>query len=142
MRVSEISAFISLLCSNGKYQIFKSKERYTKIINIIGIYSNNKETPEKLKEMLISKMYKKRYWCVYYANYFRSISGRIVGSAWWFFTLILISSYTANLAAFLTIERLLTPIRSADDLVAQSKIAYGIYRGGATEQFFKVKHIS
>lgn len=55
MRVSEISAFISLLCSNGKYQIFKSKERYTKIINIIGIYSNNKETPEKLKEMLISK---------------------------------------------------------------------------------------
>lgn len=67
----------------------------------------------------------------------RSISGRIVGSAWWFFTLILISSYTANLAAFLTIERLLTPIRSADDLVAQSKISYGIYRGGATEQFFK-----
>jgi ionotropic glutamate receptor len=27
----------------------------------------------------------------------RSLSGRIVGGAWWFFTLIIISSYTANL---------------------------------------------
>ena len=36
----------------------------------------------------------------------RSISGRIVGGAWWFFSLILISSYTANLAAFLTVERM------------------------------------
>ncbi|ESN95806.1 hypothetical protein HELRODRAFT_86325, partial [Helobdella robusta] len=34
----------------------------------------------------------------------RSLSGRIVGSAWWFFTLIIISSYTANLAAFLTVS--------------------------------------
>jgi hypothetical protein len=30
----------------------------------------------------------------------RSISGRLVTSAWWLFTLIIISSYTANLAAF------------------------------------------
>jgi hypothetical protein len=36
----------------------------------------------------------------------RSASARVVASAWWFFTLILISSYTANLAAFLTVERL------------------------------------
>ena len=27
----------------------------------------------------------------------RSLSGRITGSSWWFFTLILISTYTANL---------------------------------------------
>jgi len=27
----------------------------------------------------------------------RSLPGRIVGSAWWFFTLIIISTYTANL---------------------------------------------
>ena len=38
----------------------------------------------------------------------KSVSGRIVGVAWWFFSLILISSYTANLAAFLTVERMVS----------------------------------
>lgn len=52
----------------------------------------------------------------------RSISGRIVGSVWWFFTLILISSYTANLAAFLTVERMVTPIKSAKDLAYQTDV--------------------
>lgn len=35
-----------------------------------------------------------------------SISGRIASSAWWFFTMIIVSSYTANLAAFLTLEKM------------------------------------
>nr|KAG5705412.1 hypothetical protein BaRGS_004539 [Batillaria attramentaria] len=52
----------------------------------------------------------------------RSLSGRIIGSAWWFFTLIIISSYTANLAAFLTVEKLVSPIDSADDLVEHPTI--------------------
>ena len=41
------------------------------------------------------------------------------GGIWWFFTLIIISSYTANLAAFLTVERMITPIENADDLSNQ-----------------------
>jgi glutamate receptor, ionotropic, invertebrate len=41
---------------------------------------------------------------------------------WWFFSLILISSYTANLAAFLTVDRMVAPINSADDLAAQTEI--------------------
>ena len=40
----------------------------------------------------------------------QAASTRIVGGIWWFFTLIIISSYTANLAAFLTVERMATPI--------------------------------
>ncbi|WAQ98647.1 GRIA2-like protein, partial [Mya arenaria] len=67
----------------------------------------------------------------------RSYSGRIVGSAWWFFTLILISSYTANLAAFLTIERLTPPINSADELVRHPKIKYGTLSRGSSRAFFK-----
>ncbi|ESO90630.1 hypothetical protein LOTGIDRAFT_122838, partial [Lottia gigantea] len=67
----------------------------------------------------------------------RSMSGRIVGSVWWFFTLIIISSYTANLAAFLTVERMLTPIESAEDLAKQTDIQYGTTRSGSTEAFFK-----
>ncbi|XP_050415805.1 glutamate receptor isoform X1 [Patella vulgata] len=67
----------------------------------------------------------------------RSMSGRIVGSVWWFFTLIIISSYTANLAAFLTVERMLTPIESAEDLAKQTDIQYGTTKSGSTEAFFK-----
>ena len=69
----------------------------------------------------------------------RSMSGRIVGSVWWFFTLIIISSYTANLAAFLTVSRMQSPIESAEDLAKQTEIKYGTYKGGSTMEFFKVK---
>jgi hypothetical protein len=34
----------------------------------------------------------------------------MVAGLWWWFTLIMISSYTANLAAFLTVERMESPI--------------------------------
>ena len=49
----------------------------------------------------------------------KAASTRIVGGIWWFFTLIIISSYTANLAAFLTVERMITPIENAEDLAKQ-----------------------
>ena len=57
---------------------------------------------------------------------------------WWFFTLIIISSYTANLAAFLTVERMVSPIESAEDLSQQTKIHYGTIQGGSTYMFFRV----
>ncbi|XP_078736606.1 glutamate receptor ionotropic, kainate 2-like [Lampetra fluviatilis] len=72
----------------------------------------------------------------------RALSTRIVGGIWWFFTLILISSYTANLAAFLTVERMESPIGSADDLAKQTKIEYGAVRDGSTMTFFKKSRIS
>ena len=68
----------------------------------------------------------------------RSLSGRVAGSVWWFYSLIIISTYTANLAAFLTVERMLTPIESADDLVKQTKIKYGTLDAGSTKDFFQV----
>ena len=71
---------------------------------------------------------------------FRSTPGRIIGGAWWFVVLIMITSYTANLAAFLTIEKLLTPIESADDLVSQSEIAYGTLDSGSTQAYFSVSN--
>ena len=55
---------------------------------------------------------------------------------WWFFTLIMISSYTANLAAFLTVERMDAPIEGAEDLAKQTKIKYGCKKDGSTYKFF------
>lgn len=69
----------------------------------------------------------------------KALSTRIIGGIWWFFTLIIISSYTANLAAFLTVERMDSPVDSADDIAKQTKIEYGVVKDGATMSFFKVK---
>lgn len=65
----------------------------------------------------------------------RAFSTRTVASFWWFFTLIMISSYTANLAAFLTIERMDSPISSVQDL-AKSDLKYGSIESGSTLSFF------
>ncbi|XP_054831536.1 glutamate receptor 1 isoform X2 [Eublepharis macularius] len=72
----------------------------------------------------------------------RSLSGRIVGGVWWFFTLIIISSYTANLAAFLTVERMVSPIESAEDLAKQTEINYGTLDAGSTKEFFRRSKIA
>uniref|UniRef100_A0A4W4FJF6 Glutamate receptor n=1 Tax=Electrophorus electricus TaxID=8005 RepID=A0A4W4FJF6_ELEEL len=72
----------------------------------------------------------------------KALSTRIIGGIWWFFTLIIISSYTANLAAFLTVERMDTAIESADDLAKQTRIEYGAVRDGSTTTFFKKSKIS
>ncbi|CAG9133260.1 unnamed protein product [Plutella xylostella] len=52
----------------------------------------------------------------------KAVSTRMVAGMWWFFTLIMISSYTANLAPSLTVERMDSPIESAEDLAKQTKI--------------------
>ncbi|KAK2920599.1 glutamate receptor ionotropic, kainate 5-like isoform X2 [Channa argus] len=66
----------------------------------------------------------------------RALSTRCVSGVWWAFTLIIISSYTANLAAFLTVQRMEVPIESADDLADQTNIQYGTIHGGSTMTFF------
>uniref|UniRef100_A0A1B0DDT3 Ionotropic glutamate receptor C-terminal domain-containing protein n=1 Tax=Phlebotomus papatasi TaxID=29031 RepID=A0A1B0DDT3_PHLPP len=54
----------------------------------------------------------------------------------------MLSSYTANLAAFLTMERMDATIESAEDLAKQSKIKYGAVIGGSTLSFFKESNFS
>ena len=51
--------------------------------------------------------------------------------------MIIIASYTANLAAFLTVETLEKPISGAEDLVKQDVIKYGVVGGGSTAKFFQ-----
>ena len=50
----------------------------------------------------------------------------------------MVSSYTANLAAFLTVEQVVSPISNAEDLAAAGgTIKYGAKRDGSTISFFK-----
>ncbi|XP_053400245.1 glutamate receptor ionotropic, kainate 2-like isoform X6 [Mercenaria mercenaria] len=71
-----------------------------------------------------------------------AMSGRIISATWWFFSLIIISIYTANLAAFLTISNAHIPISSAADLANQDEYNYGTVEDGQIESFFNNTNIS
>ena len=71
----------------------------------------------------------------------RAAATRTVAVIWWLFTLILISSYTAQLAAFLTVERMSTPVESSADLAAQQRIKFGTLSNGSTMEFFRESKI-
>ncbi|XP_055855889.1 glutamate receptor ionotropic, kainate 2-like [Episyrphus balteatus] len=61
---------------------------------------------------------------------------RLMSGMWWFFSLMMLNSYTANLAAFLTASKLESAINSIDDLADQNKIQFGTVSGGSTSTFF------
>ncbi|XP_017853493.1 glutamate receptor ionotropic, kainate 2 isoform X2 [Drosophila busckii] len=70
-------------------------------------------------------------------TYPKAFSTRIISSIWGFFSLIIVASYTANLAAFLTVERMINPIENAEDLASQTEISYGTLDSGSTMTFFR-----
>lgn len=69
----------------------------------------------------------------------RAPSTRMVAGMWWFFTLIMVSSYTANLAAFLTVEPTDELITDPKQLADHPKIKFGAKVGGSTLNFFSVR---
>uniref|UniRef100_A0AAY4DHK5 Glutamate receptor n=1 Tax=Denticeps clupeoides TaxID=299321 RepID=A0AAY4DHK5_9TELE len=68
-----------------------------------------------------------------------SVALRIVMGSWWLFTLIVCSSYTANLAAYLTVSRMDNTIRTFQDLAKQMDVAYGTVRDSAVYDYFRAK---
>ncbi|XP_017845731.1 glutamate receptor ionotropic, kainate 2 isoform X1 [Drosophila busckii] len=67
----------------------------------------------------------------------KALSTRTISSIWWFFTLIMVSSYTANLAAFLTIVNPTSSIDNVEDLANnKDEVQYGAKRTGSTRNFF------
>nr|QQY02560.1 glutamate receptor ionotropic 3 [Cryptocotyle lingua] len=71
----------------------------------------------------------------------QATSTRLLTGVWWFFGLIIIATYTANLAAFLTVENTKSPIESVEDLANQEKIKYGTLRSGSSRDFFRTTTI-
>nr|QJX74385.1 ionotropic receptor 25a [Ceracris kiangsu] len=67
----------------------------------------------------------------------KNLSGRLVAATWWLFGFIIIASYTANLAAFLTVSRLDTPVESLDDLSKQYKIQYAPIANSSAHVYFQ-----
>lgn len=56
--------------------------------------------------------------------------------------MIMLASYTANLAATLTTDRLVPTIKSAEQLAKQTKVKFGAYKHGSTRKFFRESNFS
>lgn len=64
----------------------------------------------------------------------------MAAGVWWFFTLIMVACYTANLAAFLTIETPSEDFTNVEELASNPQIEYGLLKNGATHTFFRVRN--
>ncbi|XP_071107049.1 ionotropic receptor 25a-like [Haliotis cracherodii] len=67
----------------------------------------------------------------------RTFSTRMLVGGFWFFCSIMMATYTANLAAFLTTSRLSVPIESLDDLAKQNTIKYSVVQGTVIHEYFQ-----
>ncbi|ERL83745.1 hypothetical protein D910_00962 [Dendroctonus ponderosae] len=70
----------------------------------------------------------------------KAVPTRVIAASWWFFSLIIMSSYTANLAAFLTMQKRDFTIDSVEELAAQSRVKYGLLENGSTQTFFQTSN--
>ncbi|XP_067672970.1 glutamate receptor ionotropic, delta-1-like [Haliotis asinina] len=66
-----------------------------------------------------------------------SISGRCILGFWWLFTILMASTYTANLAAFLTVTIAEKPINSLTELAAQNEMQPLVKYGSNLYSLFK-----
>lgn len=66
----------------------------------------------------------------------KSLSSRTLVASYWLFVVLMLATFTANLAAFLTVERMQTPVQSLDQLARQSRINYTVVKGSDTHKYF------
>jgi len=67
----------------------------------------------------------------------KSMSGRVLVAAYWLFVVLMLATFTANLAAFLTVERMQTTVQSLEELAQQSKINYTVVEDSPYYEYFK-----
>ncbi|XP_065103886.1 probable glutamate receptor [Paramisgurnus dabryanus] len=67
----------------------------------------------------------------------RALSGRIISSIWWLFSLVLLVSYFANLSSWLHSDSQQLSIKSFEDLANQNVIEYGTIKDSSSFAFFK-----
>jgi ionotropic glutamate receptor len=69
----------------------------------------------------------------------RALSTRLLSAFWWFFTMVMIATYTANMVAILSVAKTREmPVTGAAELTQQTRIKFGTYCCGSTHHFFAV----
>ncbi|XP_052069391.1 glutamate receptor-like [Mytilus californianus] len=72
----------------------------------------------------------------------RSLSGRVMLSFWWIFTILMSATYTANLAAYLTVTIIDSPINSLEELARHEDIRPLIFSGANLHTLFQTAKTS
>jgi len=67
----------------------------------------------------------------------KALSARVLVAAYWLFVVLMLATFTANLAAFLTVERMQTTIQNLEELARQSKINYTVLKDSPYMEYFK-----
>ncbi|XP_023336240.1 ionotropic receptor 25a isoform X2 [Eurytemora carolleeae] len=67
----------------------------------------------------------------------KALSARVLVAAYWLFIVLMLATFTSNLAALLTVERMQTTVQSLEDLARQSQVNYTVLEGSPTMEYFK-----
>ena len=70
-------------------------------------------------------------------TYPRTLFSRMTAISWWFFCLMIITLYTANLTSMLTIFRAQLPMKSFEELLYHKQLTYGIVDFPILEDLFE-----
>ena len=70
-------------------------------------------------------------------TYPRSAFSRATAISWWFFSLMIVTLYTASLTSMLTINRATVSIKSIEDLLNYENYRYGIKPNGIVQRLFE-----
>ncbi|KAL1139351.1 hypothetical protein AAG570_006335 [Ranatra chinensis] len=65
------------------------------------------------------------------------LSARILVGAYWIFVVLVLATFTANLAAFLTVEQIESPVKSLEQLSKQSRIKYTVVKNSIAHTYIK-----
>lgn len=69
----------------------------------------------------------------------KALSGRIICSSWWLFSVVLLACYFSSLSSYYkTPESSHLTVKGFEDLANQNTIEYGCLAGSSTLAFFKV----
>ena len=72
----------------------------------------------------------------------KALSSRVLVAAYWLFVVLMLATFTANLAAFLTVERMQDTVKSLEELNRQSKINYTVMRDSPYLEYFQVRTVT